>query len=224
MILAGPYVPAGATCSGAATPGAKALMSWFLGAYGARGGTNLGIYGCRPIAGTTVPSVHGDGRAADLGTPVGNSWSWSLADWMRLHSAELGVQCLIHRRKIWSCNHGPDWRSYTGQSAHEEHIHTELTPESGQTMTVATITAVATGEGEIMLIREKETGAIFTVDAARIWRRYIDKDELDQTWQNVPWKDVSSAEVVAGWWGQPTPAGGVVTAHTHLFSGETAAQ
>ncbi|HVK26439.1 MAG TPA: hypothetical protein VM677_34245 [Actinokineospora sp.] len=49
----------------------RALMAWFLGAYAARGGKNLGIYNCRNVAGSSTSSPHGEGRAADLGVPVG---------------------------------------------------------------------------------------------------------------------------------------------------------
>lgn len=142
MTLQREYFPAKA-CSGGPTPGARALMSWYLGAYGSRGATNLGIYNCRPIDGTSTLSLHGEGRAADLGCPVGNGWSWAVADALRLASGELGIQLLIHERKVWSARQ-PDagWRAYNGSNPHRDHIHAELIPVAAQQLDVAYINAV----------------------------------------------------------------------------------
>lgn len=128
-------------------PGAQALMAWFLGVYGTRGGRNGGIYGCRTIAGTSTRSVHSEGRAADLmnpTTPAGAQWSQDLADWLVYNSAELGVQLVIHARRVWSCRY-PEagWRRYTGANPHDNHSHVELSRESARTLTVARIDAVA---------------------------------------------------------------------------------
>jgi hypothetical protein len=126
-ILTGGYVGAKA-CTQGPTVGAKNLIAWYLGGYKARGGTNLGIFNCRPVRGGTITSLHGEGRAADLGTPTsGQSWSWELADFLRLHSRELGIQCVIHNRKIWSSGGGAAWRPYTGVAPHFDHLHVELT-------------------------------------------------------------------------------------------------
>lgn len=106
-------------------------MAWFTGAYREESGRNLGIYNCRAVRGGTSTSIHGQGRADDFGTPVTNDWSWNLAELLRVNSAELGIQCIIHRRKIWSnsqCARG--WRDYTGVAAHFDHLHVELTPEA----------------------------------------------------------------------------------------------
>src|SRR3712207_3869750 len=108
------YEPARKCTSGPA-PGAKALMAWFIGAYSGQGGRNLGIYNCRSVVGGSTLSLHGEGRAADLGVPVGAGWATVLADKLRLNSAELGIQCVIYNRKIWSGSY-PDagWRPYNG--------------------------------------------------------------------------------------------------------------
>ena len=113
------------SCTGGPTQGARNLMSWWLGAYGNRGARNLGIYNCRPVSGGSVLSLHAEGRAADLGTPVGNTWSWGVMDTLRLNSYELGLQCVIHNRSIWS-SIAPDWRPYSGSSPHLDHGHVEL--------------------------------------------------------------------------------------------------
>lgn len=124
----GPYVGA-SRCSSGPTPGARGAMAWFLGAYREEGGRNLGIYNCRAVRGGSSTSIHGVGRAGDKGCPVTNDWSWNLAELLRVNSAELGIQCIIHRRKIWSnSNCGAGWRNYTGVAAHFDHLHVELTP------------------------------------------------------------------------------------------------
>jgi Putative peptidoglycan binding domain len=131
------YEPA-RSCTGSATPGAKALMSWFLGAYRSRGGQNLGIYNCRTVAGSATTSLHGEGRAADLGVPVGASWAATLADQLRVHSAELGVQCVIYNRRIWSGSYPhAGWRPYKGSHPHTDHLHVELSRNAARTLTTA---------------------------------------------------------------------------------------
>ncbi len=121
-ILVGGYAGA-RSCTGGPTVGARNLMAWAL----TKRFTNLGIYNCRTVRGGSTTSLHGEGRAADLGCPVGNSFSWAVADFLRLYSKELGIQCVIHNRKIWSSSGGTGWRYYSGVAAHFDHIHAELT-------------------------------------------------------------------------------------------------
>jgi hypothetical protein len=135
------------SCTNGPQPGNKALMSWFLGAYGGRGGKNLGIFNCRTVRGGTTTSLHGEGRADDLGiNPHGAAWGWEVANALRAHSAELGVQCLIYARKIWSGSY-PDagWRDYTGLADHFDHIHVELTWDAARTLSVPRINEVLGG-------------------------------------------------------------------------------
>ena len=142
-ILVGHYTPA-SECSGYATPGAKALMSWYLGAYMNQGAANLGIYVCKSIAGTKTTSLHGAGRACDLGsTPYRRlAFMDDLADMLVAQSKELGVQCVIHDAKVWSSLYPHDgWRTYRGVDPHRGHLHAELTVESARTLTVAKINA-----------------------------------------------------------------------------------
>jgi hypothetical protein len=146
-IFTGSYVGA-KSCTSGPTVGAKNLMSWYLRENKARGGTNLGIFNCRPVRGGTITSLHGEGRAADLGTPTSNTWSWGVAELLRTHSAELGIQCLIHQRKIWSPGGGTGWVPYKGVAAHFDHIHAELTwAAANGGLTVAKIDAVLNGGG-----------------------------------------------------------------------------
>lgn len=141
-VLSGGYVGA-KSCTSGPTVGAKNLVSWYLRDYGPKGGKNLGIYNCRTVRGGTTTSLHGEGRAADLGTPTSNTWSWAIAEFLRAHSAELGIQCIIHNRKIWSSS-AAGWRAYTGVAAHFDHLHVELTwAAANGGLTVAKIDSVS---------------------------------------------------------------------------------
>lgn len=136
------YEPA-SKCSDGPTPGARALMSWFLGAYGPRGGRNGGIYLCRTIPGSGALSLHAEGRAGDLMNPDGATWSQPLADALVAHSGELGIQCVIHRGKIWSGSYPYDgWRPYRGASNHFDHNHVELSIAAAAHLTVARLNEV----------------------------------------------------------------------------------
>ena len=141
-ILVG-YTPASA-CTGSASPGARALMDWFLDTYPA--GRNDGIYNCRPMRGGTLFSIHAEGRAVDLGTPLTGgppAWGTDLARQLVDNSAELGVQCVIWDRRIWSgARPAEGWRPYGGVDPHDTHLHVELTRAAGRDLTVATISDV----------------------------------------------------------------------------------
>mgnify|MGYP001071805020 CR=1 FL=1 len=146
-IYRGPYY--GATgCDSGPKPGVNALVSWFLGAYASRGAANLGTYACKRLG--SGWSIHAERRAADLGTaPYGggdSDWGWNLANALRLNSSELGIQCIILGRRIWSCVQ-PDagWRPYSGQ--YHGHAHVELTPSAAQSLTAATIQSLIGGSG-----------------------------------------------------------------------------
>lgn len=130
------YEPAHGCC-GFPRLGAKNLMAWFLGVYSGQGGRNLGIYVCKNIAGSSVVSVHADGRADDFGCPAGAAWAQKLADSLVGNSAELGIQCVIYNGHIWSGAY-PDsgWRTYRGKDKHTTHIHVELSTEAASSLTV----------------------------------------------------------------------------------------
>ena len=91
-------------CDGGPRPGTTAVMSYYLGAYADRGAANLGTYACKRLG--SGWSIHAERRAGDAGTSpyggVDSTWGWQLANAMRLNSHELGIQCLILGRRIWS--------------------------------------------------------------------------------------------------------------------------
>jgi peptidoglycan hydrolase-like protein with peptidoglycan-binding domain len=115
------------SCTSGPQPGAWGAMDWYVGTYKAKGGRNLGIYNCRTVRGGRTTSLHGEGRAVDFGVPVGAAWAQKLADEIRKHSKELGVQCVIYNRKIWSGSYpNAGWRKYSGVNPHRDHLHVEL--------------------------------------------------------------------------------------------------
>lgn len=152
----GPYYPAHA-CTGGPTPGALALMAWFLGAYKARGARNLGIYNCRPIAGTQVLSLHAEGRASDLGGPR-STWMDGTAQLLHDVSVELGIQLIIYNRRVWSCRATDAWLPYNGVNPHTDHIHTELIPYAAQHLTVARVNAAVLAYRILPVLRQGATG------------------------------------------------------------------
>lgn len=165
-IYRGTYYSA-SSCSGFARPGARALMSWYLGAHKSRAASNLGIYVCKRLG--SGYSIHGDGRACDLGTSpyggVDSTWGWALANALRLNSAELGIQLIILGNRVWSCRY-PDsgWRAYSG--AWHGHAHVELTPSAARSLTVTKLQSTLSGSSSTPStslvptppLRENDTG------------------------------------------------------------------
>lgn len=79
------------------------------------------------------PSVHAEGRAIRLTTGELPDWAAVLAEFFYKYSKDLGVQCVIWNRKIWSCSHADEnWRPYTGFNPHTKIIHVELTKSMAQ--------------------------------------------------------------------------------------------
>lgn len=147
MAVAVGYQAAAAVCSGGPQPGARALMAWWLGRFGPAGAINSGIYNCRPVVGGTAPSLHGEGRAADLGVrPVGAHYGHDAAALLHANSAELGVQCIIWSRRIWSGSRPHEgFRDYKGSNAHVDHLHVELSWVAARTLTQARIAELLGG-------------------------------------------------------------------------------
>lgn len=122
------------TCTKGPQPGARGFMSWFLAKYAGIGGQNSGIYNCRPVRGSTrTTSLHGEGRGVDLGLKFARTEFAVLAEQLRLHSKELGIQCIIYNRKIFSGGYeDKGWHRYTGVNPHTDHLHVEMAWWSAQ--------------------------------------------------------------------------------------------
>lgn len=129
------------SCSGSATPGAQALMRWVIEHYGTKGAQNWGIYNCRDIRGGATTSLHGEGRAGDIGFPVGDIDADQLLRRLLRRVGRLGIQAVIYERVIYSAK-SPEGRPYTGVAPHWDHLHVELTREASRDLTYATVSAV----------------------------------------------------------------------------------
>ena len=129
-------------CTGSATPGSQALMKWSLDA--GLCDRNMGIYNCRDVRGTSgMYSLHAEGRAGDHGVNTdskGRAKGRRLVETLRPVAKELGIQCMIFDRHIWSAKSpGKDGRPYTGVNPHYDHAHIELTRNAAANLTIATI-------------------------------------------------------------------------------------
>lgn len=135
---------AAAACLSGPQPGARALMAWWLSRFGGSGAVNTGIFNCRAIAGTTNRSLHGEGRAADLGVrPLDAGYGHDAANLLHAHSGELGIQCVIWSRQIWSGSRPHEgFRPYGGASPHLDHLHVELSWPAARTLTRGRIAEV----------------------------------------------------------------------------------
>lgn len=121
-------------------------MSWWLGAYSSQGAVNTGIYNCRTVVGGAAPSLHGEGRAVDLGVrPYSAAYGTVVANALVASSKELGVQCVIWNRQIWSGSY-PDsgFRAYQGTADHHDHLHVELTREAAKSLTPEYVVGILT--------------------------------------------------------------------------------
>lgn len=180
-VLRGGYVGA-RSCTGGPQPGTKNLMSVFLELHAADGGYNLGIYNCRPIRGTNnTTSLHGEGRAGDHGCRNGpQPWTHAWGDLLVANSAELGIQCVIHDRRIWSSTYPDGWRAYSGSDPHTSHLHVEQTWDSAHGLTVARIHEVLGGQPQPQpvpqtgrpLLRRGSSGAAVTLLQDNLRRRF----------------------------------------------------
>jgi hypothetical protein len=100
-------------------------------------------YNCRRnTANQSSTSVHGLGRALDIGMTVNPDGSADrrgdeIAQWLIDHAHEIGVQVIIWDRSIWSVardGHG-SVRDYTGPNSHRDHLHVELNADGAAART-----------------------------------------------------------------------------------------
>lgn len=111
--------------------------------------TNLGAFGIRPMRGKARPSVHGTGRAVDLGYAPFRTWPGSdratmlrLVEFLVRNADELGLELLIDYSHTGGLGGGRSWKcdrhawadnrpgviSGAGQAG-SKWIHVELSPE-----------------------------------------------------------------------------------------------
>lgn len=147
------YVPATDRDNGGPTPGAVALRDWILANHGDGTFRSAGIYNYRPVRGATSPSLHGEGRAVDIGvTRSADPAGGRLAAALRADHADIGVQSIIWNRQIWSCHRDWEgWRRYSGSDPHTSHLHVELNPEAAAGLTPAILATELGGTAPMTL-------------------------------------------------------------------------
>lgn len=128
-------------CTGSATQGAQALMRFIIERYDSKGAGNWGIYNCRSVRGGSDTSLHAEGRALDVGFPLGDPDGDDLLKRLLRVPGRLGIQAIIYERRIYSAL-SPDGRPYTGVAPHYDHLHIELTREAGARLTYETVKRV----------------------------------------------------------------------------------
>lgn len=108
---------------------------------------NEGAYGCynRRLTASGNKSVHGDGRALD----VGHGWTPTLAQQLAMtecvnvlaaNAVYLGIQQIIYFHRIWTPDRG--WRYYASTD-HDNHAHIEQTMEASWTIPLPLVQANA---------------------------------------------------------------------------------
>jgi hypothetical protein len=134
-------------CTGRATPGARALMAYIVNER-RDGARNWGIYNCRTVVGGSTTSVHGEGRALDVGFALiggrANPAGTRLVRALLPHVGRLGIQCIIWNRTIWSRS-SPRGTRYRGRHPHHDHVHIELNWNGARNLTLRTIRAALKG-------------------------------------------------------------------------------
>jgi hypothetical protein len=109
-------------------------MRWIIEHYASKGAANWGIYNCRSVVGASDPSCHAEGRALDVGFPLGDPDADRLRQRLLKAPGRLGIQAIIYERRIYS-RKSPEGRYYDGEAAHYDHLHIELTREAAQDLT-----------------------------------------------------------------------------------------
>lgn len=136
------------SCTGSARQGARALLAWALEAYRSADVHSLGIYNCRTVVGGSSTSLHGEGRAVDLGLPVvagrGNPVGHAIVEQLGANGARLGIQAIVFDRQVWSAK-SPLGRRYDGAHPHYDHLHIELTRQASDLLTLTTFRHVLGG-------------------------------------------------------------------------------
>lgn len=128
---------------------------------------DFGIYNDRAIRGGTLPSVHREGRAGDLGFPgSGHPQGYAALTALLDNAWELGLQRIIWDRTLYDAA-SPFGRYYGGVNPHEDHIHYEQTWQYARTapLTLATADAILNPEVEMTLKRTDRGLAVYDMRA-----------------------------------------------------------
>ena len=125
--------------------GTVALLQYLIDRFPETG--SLGIYKCRPVAGSSTLSKHSCGRAGDSKTPklsngkANTSIGNPLVQLLIKHAFDLGIELIIYNRIYYSAN-APRGATYNGVHPHWDHVHWEHSMAKAQTLTRAKINAI----------------------------------------------------------------------------------
>lgn len=141
------YDEAGSKCSGKVLPGTanlRAVVDELIPEAG-----DLGAYNCRPKRTSSKMSLHGVGRAWDLGTST-LAFNAEIAEFLVAVAPLLGIQRVIAYGKRVDGTTGPRewdsrvgervWERYSGPS-HKDHNHIELCKRAAAELTRAEVRA-----------------------------------------------------------------------------------
>lgn len=141
-----PAYQAAGGCTGYTPNGSNEFMNWAVHDFG-QGARNLGIYNCRSVRGSYNRSVHGEGRAVDVGfSGSGNPAGTRLLNTLLPHVGALGIQMIIWNRRIYSARY-PRGAAYNGTVPHTDHLHIELTWNAARNLTRSRIRQIV-GAGQ----------------------------------------------------------------------------
>jgi hypothetical protein len=116
-----------------------------------------GPYGCynyRNVTGGSTPSVHGEGRALDVGNAINGQvipdlklLNHNLTRRLAANYETIGIQLIIFDAETFHCERG-FWRSFTSGNGglHRDHAHIELTWEAAKNLTVERAYTLLLGE------------------------------------------------------------------------------
>lgn len=108
------------SCTGRNAKGTECLRDMILSKF--PGSKSMGVYVCRDVRGADNLSVHGEGRAVDIG-PAGKYQGDAVAEWAVRYARRYQIQRVIWYGRIWDSWKG--WRDYNGQNPHRDHVHIE---------------------------------------------------------------------------------------------------
>lgn len=172
-------------CSGKAQPGTVDLMRYLMMRFPETG--SLGIYNCRPVAGSTTLSKHSCGRAGDSEIPTlpggaaNTEIGYPVVQFLDRYSTEFGIVLQIYDRVIYDRN-SPRGRHYGGVHPHYDHDHWEQTVGAATTLRYADYARIAgtgTDQEETMKVGDTGNDVRFFQNALNAWDGTDPKLEVD---------------------------------------------
>lgn len=119
-------------------------MTWLCNRYDRT--FNFGTYVCRQSTAGSSLSLHGEGRAGDVGLPYRHANGYRIRDFLIANAERMGVQEVIWDRQIWTGNR-PYLRAYSGPNPHTDHVHYGLCWWAARSLTINTLNFWFSGTG-----------------------------------------------------------------------------